>query len=144
MSHSAVCWQCGASLAELGLTAPGLPLSRFDTCRRCRAELHVCKLCKFYDVAVAKHCHEPVAEEVSDKQRANFCDYFTLRNDAYQPVSTTAAQQSRAHLDALFGSVTVKASPPELNAADPGKAEPISAADAARAALENLFGGKKS
>ena len=33
--------------------------------------------------AVAKHCREPIAEEVKDKERANFCDYFKPRPGAY-------------------------------------------------------------
>ena len=97
MSHSSVCWRCGASLAELSL-----PLSRFDACKACGAELHVCKLCQFHDPVVAKQCREPIAEEVRDKQRANFCDYFQPRADAYQPPSSAAAQ-ARAELDQLFG-----------------------------------------
>jgi hypothetical protein len=122
MSNSAVCWQCGASLAELTL-----PLSRFDVCRQCRAELHVCKLCKFYDTAVAKHCREPIAEEVRDKQRANYCDYFMMREDAYQPHDKSAEDQARAQLDALFGKPTSQATDEQ----------------AALAALKDLFSSKK-
>jgi len=98
MSNSAVCWRCGASLAEL---TP--PLSRFDSCKQCRADLHVCKLCRFHDLTVAKQCREPIAEEVRDKQRANFCDYFTVRDDAYRPADTAASDAARAQLEALFG-----------------------------------------
>ena len=49
MSHALKCWKCGASLAELSL-----PLRRTDECRACRAELHVCLMCEFYDTTVAK------------------------------------------------------------------------------------------
>ena len=66
-----VCWKCGASLAALTL-----PLSRTDSCRNCRAEFHVCRMCRFYDTRKAKSCAEPVADEVGDKERANFCGYF--------------------------------------------------------------------
>jgi hypothetical protein len=44
-----ICWKCGASLAELTL-----PLSRTDFCRACRAEVHVCRMCRFYDPGKAK------------------------------------------------------------------------------------------
>ena len=33
-------------------------------------------MCRFYDTRKAKSCAEPVADEVQDKQRANFCGYF--------------------------------------------------------------------
>ena len=74
MAHDLVCWKCGADLAALTL-----PLSRRDECPRCRAELHVCRLCVDYDEELAKHCREPTAEEVSDKTGANFCDFFKPR-----------------------------------------------------------------
>ena len=127
MSDSAVCWQCGASLAALSL-----PFSRFDACKQCRAELHVCRQCRFYDVTVAKHCREPIAEEVRDKERANVCDYFTVRNDAYRPVSQDALQ-ARAQLDTLFGNAAATADT---------VAGKQAAADAARTKLDELFGKK--
>ncbi len=96
MSDTPHCWKCGASLAQLTL-----PLLRLDACKQCGAELHACKQCCFYDIAVAKQCRETVAEEVRDKQRANFCDYFVLNNHAHQP--TVANGSSRTALDALFG-----------------------------------------
>jgi ribosomal protein L40E len=91
-----ICWRCGASLATLSL-----PLGRRDECPECHAELHVCRLCAFFDPRVAKQCREPVAEEVMDKERANFCGYFEPRPGAYEakPSSTPA----RAELEALFG-----------------------------------------
>jgi hypothetical protein len=115
-----VCWKCGASLAELTL-----PLRRLEECKRCGAELHVCKLCEWYSISVAKHCREPIAEEVKDKERANFCDYFKPRPGAYSTVSTTAADKAKADLDALFGGSKPTSQP--------------SAADQARAELEKLF-----
>jgi len=122
-----VCWKCGASLAELTL-----PLLRLEECRQCHAELHVCKLCEWYSVSVAKQCRETVAEEVKDKERANFCDYFKPREDAYAAKSLDAAAKAQAELDALFGGGAKKAD--EI-------AQP-SAAEKARAELEALFGKK--
>ena len=120
-----VCWKCGHSLADLSL-----PLQRLDECRQCHAELHVCKLCEWYSIAVAKHCREPIAEEVKDKERANFCDYFKPREDAYAAGDVAAASQAKSALDALFGAGPKTDSPPP------------SAADKARAELEALFGKK--
>jgi len=116
-----VCWKCGASLAELSL-----PLQRLDECKKCSAELHVCKLCEWYSTAVAKHCREPIAEEVSNKERANYCDYYKPRMDAYSDVGLTAAAKAKADLDALFG----------------GSKPQASATDQARAQLDALFGKK--
>src|SRR5688572_27453135 len=97
MSHTLVCWKCGASLAALSL-----PLRRLDACKSCNAELHVCRMCLEYDTAVAKHCREPIAEEVREKDRANFCDYFKPRPDAYKPRNQAEIEKSRNALDDLF------------------------------------------
>jgi len=98
VGHNLVCWKCGADLAALSL-----PLLRRDECPRCRAELHVCRMCVDYDVHVAKQCREPTAEEVTDKTAANFCDFFQPRPGAYVPPDTGAAQRARSELERLFG-----------------------------------------
>jgi hypothetical protein len=97
-SDMLVCWKCGASIVALTL-----PIARLDVCKACGAEQHVCKLCEFYDVGKAKHCQEPIAEEVRDKERANFCDYFKPRPHAFSNAPQTEAERARAQLDALFG-----------------------------------------
>jgi hypothetical protein len=79
-----------------------LPLRRLDVCKACNAELHVCKMCVDYDIAYAKHCREPTAEEVRKKDEANFCDHFKPKPNAYVPRDTAAADSARAALDALF------------------------------------------
>ncbi|HEV8334133.1 MAG TPA: hypothetical protein VGQ22_22105 [Steroidobacteraceae bacterium] len=92
-----VCWKCGASLADLTL-----PLRRLEECRTCHAELHVCKMCEWYSLSVAKQCRETVAEEVKDKERANFCDYFKPCAGAHSKTDVSAADRARAELDSLF------------------------------------------
>ena len=98
MGHDLVCWKCGASLADYSL-----PLRRLEECRTCRAELHVCRMCQLYDTGKAKHCREPIAEEVKDKTHANFCDYFQPMAAAYKAGEQSAADRARAELEALFG-----------------------------------------
>ncbi len=98
MKHGLRCWKCGHSLEELSL-----PLRRLEECPACAAELHVCRMCEFYDTGVAKHCREPVADEVKDKIRANFCDYFKPTPQAYRPGDSSAAERARSELEALFG-----------------------------------------
>ena len=67
-----------------------------------------------------------VAEEVKDKERANFCDYFKPRPGAYVPADVAASSKARSDLDALFGG------------GPKGAAEPT-AAERARGELDNLF-----
>lgn len=119
------CWKCGAPLEDAAV-----PIHRLAECPVCHAELHVCRACVFYDTAKAKYCREPIAEEVQDKQRANFCDYFQLRPDAGPARDETAARAARSQLEALFGRTPAPAA-----ADSPAETE----ADCARAALEALF-----
>lgn len=111
---SATCWKCGA-----GQTGILLPLSRTEACGTCGADLHVCRMCRFYDTSVANACREPVAERVTDKTRANFCGYLELRTDAGTHSASSAGES--ADLNALFG----------IDEADQGKQLPT---------LDDLFG----
>ena len=122
MSSDLLCWKCGAGLGDLPL-----PLARLAECLTCNTELHVCRMCKLYDPKVAKSCREPIAEEVKDKDRANFCDYFNASALAFQPVSDSESRAARSELDSLFG----------LNSSH-DNASPAGA-DAARDRLSRLF-----
>lgn len=125
MSAQVQCWRCGAVYQEDVRSLP-----RAAECAACHADLHVCKMCKFYDTRIAKHCREPIAEEVKDKERANFCAYLTVRMNAFSPDSQPNTDAARARLDALFGGAKQKASG-------------LSDSDAARAALDDLFGSQR-
>src|ERR1700722_14302230 len=97
MAHDLVCWKCGGSLSSLSL-----PFMRADACPKCRAELHVCRMCVDYDTRVAKHCREPTAEEVSDKTRATFGGPYKPRPGAYIAPNTAEIAQERSALENLF------------------------------------------
>ena len=98
MSETLSCYRCGASLARLSL-----PLSRRDECPECSAHLHVCRMCRFFDVNVPKQCREDDAEEVIDKEKVNFCEWFVPSPDAFDPVRAGKAARARSELEALFG-----------------------------------------
>ena len=97
MPEALVCWKCGASLAELSL-----PVGRTEYCRACRAEVHVCRMCRFYDLSKAKQCAEPIADPVLNKERANFCGYFEPAAGRFRPANS-AADEARTALEGLFG-----------------------------------------
>jgi hypothetical protein len=98
MSHSIACYRCGASLAALSL-----PLSRRDECPECSASLHVCRMCRHFDPAAVNQCREDDAEEVRDKERVNFCEWYVATEDAFDPAGKAAADRAKRSLDALFG-----------------------------------------
>jgi hypothetical protein len=91
------CWKCGAPLADL---TP--PIGRAEYCRACRAEIHVCRMCRFYDTRKANQCAEPIAEPVQNKERANFCGYFEPVAGRFRP-GEAPTDDARAALEGLFG-----------------------------------------
>ena len=123
MAQTLTCWKCGASLAEVPV-----PFARVAECSVCRADLHVCRMCVFFDPGVRRGCKEPVADEVSDRERANFCGYFTPERGLGPGVEDGTSQAARAELDSLFGL-------PSSDAASPSDALE------ARRRLDELFGG---
>jgi hypothetical protein len=98
MAHEIRCYRCGESLASLSL-----PLSRQDECPGCHNYLHVCRMCLHFDAHVPKQCREDDAEEVSAKERPNFCDWFTPSESAFEPSRKAEDDAARAALAALFG-----------------------------------------
>ena len=124
MGTDLVCWRCGESIENLPM-----PLTRLAECGSCHAELHVCKLCEFYDKHIADQCREPVVDYVKEKQRANFCDYFRPRANAYNPASNGQEKVMNNELNALFGIETKRDKDRGLNEEDRTRSE-----------LDRLFG----
>ena len=98
MSSELVCYRCGESVEALTL-----PLSRRDQCPACSADLHVCKMCKHYDRNVPRQCREDGAEDVREKDRPNFCDWFGPTPGSFDAGRKAESDAAQASLDALFG-----------------------------------------
>ncbi|GAA6184777.1 MULTISPECIES: hypothetical protein [Alteromonadaceae] len=90
------CWKCGNRLTDVIF-----PMSRREECANCGADQHVCKMCKDYDGRGG--CNEPRAEQVSDPEKANFCDYFSPSGKTFAQTQDHKAQHAKAQLAALFG-----------------------------------------
>ncbi len=91
------CWSC-ASLIDAG------DFNRGDSCAKCGRDSRVCKNCKHYDPRAYNECHETSADRVVEKERANFCDYFSRRVGPATGTSAepTAAEKAKAAAEALF------------------------------------------
>jgi len=98
MSTELLCYRCGASLAELML-----PIARQDECPACSVSLHVCRMCDFFDPEVPKQCTEDDAEEVFEKQRANFCEWYKPGIAVFNPKEAAAETRAQSELAVLFG-----------------------------------------
>jgi hypothetical protein len=60
-------------------------------------------MCEFYDPSVAEKCREDDADEVKNKENANFCDYFRPITGLYDPALHLGERNAREQLDAMFG-----------------------------------------
>ena len=129
MANALVCWKCGASIEE-----QPLPLGRRAECFACHTELHTCRMCQFFDPTVSQSCREPIADNVPDKKRANFCGYFQIKPGAFHAQENGVAGTAQSQLDALFGGDTSVPDPQAANTDSPLSGEAL-----AKQQLENLF-----
>ncbi len=108
MSENISCYRCGASLEKLSL-----PLSRRDECPSCTVSVHVCRMCINFDRNAVKQCLEDDAEEVIDKEKVNFCEWFKASTDAFDPARAQKETRARSELDSLFGGGTTASPDPD-------------------------------
>jgi hypothetical protein len=66
------CHACGQAIETVE------KIRRTDECPQCGRDVRCCRNCRHFDPGLHNQCREVVAEWVSDKERANFCDYFVL------------------------------------------------------------------
>ncbi|MCL2411353.1 MAG: hypothetical protein FWC97_06885 [Treponema sp.] len=96
-----MCWYCGSPITE------NAPIGRSQRCQDCGKDLRSCRNCRFSLPGAGGDCREANAEHQSDKERANFCDWFSL-DEKYRVQSTgqseakDKAAASRAAFDNLF------------------------------------------
>lgn len=92
-----ICHHCKKPLELSG------SIGRTDTCPLCDADLHCCLNCRFYDPGAYNSCREPQAERVLEKDKGNFCDYFSFRAAPETKNTGSSATQKKVNpLDTLF------------------------------------------
>ncbi len=92
--------RCFACDAAIELSA-GERVGFRDDCDACHADLHVCRNCAHHDPGAYNECRESSAEWVSDRERANRCEYFAP-SDRRGGAAADAVGKARSDLDALF------------------------------------------
>jgi hypothetical protein len=90
-----ICHQCHREFKIEGC------ISRTDDCPHCSADVHCCLNCTNYDTNAHNKCREPQAEWVTDREKANFCDFF-LPNKLNETAAKTPAPDPRSAFDSLF------------------------------------------
>jgi len=79
---------------------------RSSTCPACGKDLKICLNCRFYSPGAHWDCSETIDELVKDKDRSNFCTFFSFRQSsagAKGAARPDAAEQAKRKMDKLFG-----------------------------------------
>ena len=87
------CYNCGRLLDLKGL--PG----RSERCLGCGADLRVCRNCIAWAPDLAYQCSDRRAEEVADKTKGNFCEYFDFAKRVYVPIVKDNRRENKARDD---------------------------------------------
>ena len=100
-----VCQNCGREIKVIGKVVRG------DECAHCKAEMHCCKNCRFFDPGKNNQCSETQAEYVRDKVRDNFCEFFEPNRNV--PLNERSAEVARTEnarkgVDKLFRGGTAR------------------------------------
>ena len=88
------CFSCGAAIET------GRRVDFRAECPSCGSDAHVCLNCSHYDPGAYNQCREPQAEWVSNREKANRCEYF--RPSGAWKTSSKRTSDARAKLDSLF------------------------------------------
>ncbi|MDR1931519.1 MAG: 60S ribosomal export protein NMD3 [Spirochaetales bacterium] len=94
------CYFCGAEAGDE-------KIYRNTLCASCGRELKICRNCKFYSPGAQWDCRETISEAVRDRERANFCDWFSPADSRDQKTLSSSnqikAKNARSDFDKLFG-----------------------------------------
>ncbi len=91
------CYHCNKSVKTSDI------IGRTDTCPFCDADLHCCLNCRFHDPGSYNECAENQAERVLEKDRSNFCDYFSFkRTEKGAPFEQNNSTEKSNPLDNFF------------------------------------------
>ena len=91
------CDECGERVLSFDDIVPGTP------CAKCRAPLHSCRNCTYFDTAAQNECRQAIPARIEKKRADNPCTFFTPRMtvDLHGPKADTT-DSSRRSFDDLF------------------------------------------
>ncbi len=93
-----MCFKCGSTLNI------SYPISRSEVCPKCGSDVRCCKNCNHYFKGAHYDCHETVDELIVEKERANFCDWFSLKTKTGNDTNNYGKKiDAKAQFNSLFG-----------------------------------------
>lgn len=87
--------------ANCGAKAP-TNITLVSSCPNCKADLHTCRQCTYFDPGARFQCSKPVTARIVNKQARNTCELFVPRTVVERQTSSGAPTDARAAFDKLF------------------------------------------
>jgi len=87
------CAACGATVQA--------NVSFETTCPKCKADLHTCRLCTYFDPGARFECRKPITAKIVNKSSRNNCELFAARTVVERETGSgkpTDARQAFANL----------------------------------------------
>jgi hypothetical protein len=76
-------------------------VGRDESCPHCHRDLRSCLNCALYDAA-SDYCREPQSEEIRERDRSNFCDFFIFGDKETGDKSADQARKAKEDWERLF------------------------------------------
>ncbi|MEW6731251.1 MAG: hypothetical protein AB1489_07930 [Acidobacteriota bacterium] len=95
------CANCSAAIENIG------EITFTDQCKKCGADLHSCKNCRYFDPGARFECQKPIESRIAKKADRNMCMQFTpkIAVEKQQPRETKKeanVSSARKAFDDLF------------------------------------------
>ena len=87
-----------AACAAIVQTSVGLE----STCPKCNADLHICRMCTFFDPGSRFECRKPLTARVVNKGGRNTCELFAARTVVERETSSAKPPDARQAFANLF------------------------------------------
>ena len=88
------CSACGAQ------APPSITIE--SCCPNCRAELHTCRQCTFFDPGARFQCLKPITARIVNKNARNTCELFVARTVVERETTSGAPTDARQAFAKLF------------------------------------------
>jgi len=88
------CASCGAKAPTNIILA--------SSCSNCRADLHTCRQCTYFDPGARFQCSKPITARIVNKNARNTCELFVPRTVVERQTSSGAPTDARAAFAKLF------------------------------------------
>lgn len=87
--------------AACGAPAPA-SINLDSSCPRCKADLHTCRSCTYFDPGARFECRKPITVKIVNKNARNTCELFAARTVVERETSSGAPSDARQAFANLF------------------------------------------